>query len=368
VKRRTSVNESAPASFASVARKVSGWTTNLLATGLILVLALGLGRQLVGWWRIDPNQALPPLPTDQLGPGSTDPTAPYTLEFGDSPFSIDERTVHGDRAKAAGQLLAACRLAAAESSAPTDPPGAAEKKLLETVRLLEPLEVAGEVRFYGPETGFPLLVAVAPAQQGAQLDSPPIGPKSAENLAENAPERSPPAADDVAAAQLGASRDRVLVWGIAASAGDQVWSLYTFRLGQRREAPAAQVPSVSLPPGSHRTMALRDARGETLLGFAGNDVNGGNAHGIDNASGNTADVWRRSFAAELKRTGWQVAEDWQLAGEVWHARYARGEPSQRWTIDVQFGSEPGGPSSGLVRIVPPAAESAPANRTDGEQR
>ena len=367
MRRRTSVNESAPPSFASVARKVSGWTTNLLATGLILVLALGLGRQLVGWWRIDPNQALPPLPTDQLGPGSTDPTAPYTLEFGDSPFSIDERTVHGDRAEAAGQLLAACRLAATESSAPAEPPAAAEKKLLETVRLLEPLEVAGEVRLYGPETGFPLLVAVAPAPQAAQLDSPPIGPKSAENRTENAPESAAPAADDAAAAQLGASRDRVLVWGMAASAGDQVWSLYTFRLGQRRAAPAVQVPSVSLPPGSHRTMALRDARGETLLGFASSDANGSNSGG-SNASGNTAEAWRRSFAEELKRTGWQVAEDWQLAGDVWHARYARGELSQRWTIDVQFGSEPGGQSSGLVRIVPPAAESAPPNRTDGEQR
>ncbi len=331
MKRPSSENEaSPPASFASVTRKVSGWTTNLLATGFILVLALGLGRQLVGWWRIEPQQALPALPTIDSGLGGTDPTAPYTLEFGDSPYSIDERTIQGDRAEAVRQLLVSCRQAAAESSPPVEPAGETEEKLLETVRLLEPLEVSGSVRFYGPDTGIPLVVAIAPA--------------------------APSGAEEPAAAQLGASRDRVLVWAIAASAGENAWSLYTFRLGQRQTSAAVEVPSVSLPPGSRRTMALHDARGETLLGFTGSNASGDDQH--------AADEWRRSFAAQLNRTGWTIAQDWQLAGDVWHARYARGEGPRRWTVDLQFGPDMNGQLSGLVRIVPPPA---PMNAVPVEQ-
>ncbi len=191
MKRRSSAGaSSAPASFATVARKVSGWTTNLLATGLILVVALGLGRQLIGWWRIEPDEVMPMLPADGPGLGDADASAPATLEFGDSPYAIERRSVRGDRAEALGQLLISCRQAAAQSDPPLAPPGDAEQQLLETVQHLQPLVRSGEVRFYGPDAGFPLLIAVAPAQSSGQHELPPDSLSAPENRAESLPDAS----------------------------------------------------------------------------------------------------------------------------------------------------------------------------------
>ncbi len=269
--------------------------------------------------------------------GAADPWAACTLEFGDAPYAIDQLRVTGDRAQAVRQLLAACRQAAARCGPPSQPPDAAERQLLQTVQLLQPLEVSQGVRFYGPDTGLPLLVAVADPDARSE-DVPP----------------QPAASADVPAGdQLGASRDRVLVWGIAAPAGQQAWSLYTFRLGEHRAASPADVPSVPLPPGSRRTMALRDAQGVTLMALAGSG---------------TAHEWRQSFAQGFSRTGWSMVQDWQLAADVWHARYARGVAPGCWTVELQFGPDPGGRLSGLVRIVPPAAADGPAGETQREQR
>ena len=81
-------------------------------------------------------------------------------------------------------------------------------------------------------------------------------------------------------------------------------------------------------------MTLRDPSGATLLAFAG--------------SGD-ADQWQRFFADWFRRDGWSPVEKWQLEGGVWHARYARGEHT---TADMEFGPQPSGRLSGLMRLVP----------------
>ena len=49
----------AESGYGLVARRVSSWTTNLVLSGLIVVLGLGLGRQVLQWWADDvPNAGL----------------------------------------------------------------------------------------------------------------------------------------------------------------------------------------------------------------------------------------------------------------------------------------------------------------------
>jgi hypothetical protein len=339
---------------------VSRWTTNLIVSGMILVLALGLGREIVCWWRVDPAAVAPGVGALDLG--SSDPFGPFTLEFGDAPYTIEQQAGRGDRKQAIEQLLAGCRIAAERGHLPTEPPAEAEQRLLESTAALEPLEVyrpqAGTlagVRFYGPAAGLPLVVGVA------SIDLPAAPPTAAQSLpaaADSSKAAQKSAPQPAAGSQLGASRDRVLVWGIAAPAGPQAWSLYTFRLSQPSAIPLADMPSVRLPPASARTMSLRDARGETLVGFAG--------HGA-------TEDWRGFFAADLGRASAVLADKWQLTGGVWHARYVlpAAGPADKGptTVELQFGPDPDGRLSGLVRIVPqppPAAAHTPASETERE--
>src|SRR5262245_55922383 len=43
-------------SFLSVARRIRAWTTNLLATAIVLACGLAIGWQVTVWWRDQPKQ------------------------------------------------------------------------------------------------------------------------------------------------------------------------------------------------------------------------------------------------------------------------------------------------------------------------
>ena len=71
-------------SFATLARRISAWTTRGLLTLMVLVAGFGLGRQVLRWWADDAAPASPksmPAAGDSLG----DPAKPHTVEFGDRP-------------------------------------------------------------------------------------------------------------------------------------------------------------------------------------------------------------------------------------------------------------------------------------------
>ncbi len=229
-----------------VARRLSRWTTNLLASGLILVLALGVGRQLIGWWRIEPSAAGPQAAVDASLSGEA--WLPSRLRFGDSPYEIEHRLAHGDRAAAIDQLAAACREQAASFAAPLPPLGEAERQLLAAVAELEPLATAGPLRLYGSLYGVPLVVAVAaPAEQDV------VSPANTRQTEPEKPAESAPGTESAAAAEptagaLGALRDRVLVWGMAAAAGADDWSLYLFRQRSGTAQATSQSPKCRCRP------------------------------------------------------------------------------------------------------------------------
>ena len=279
VKGRTGLPAPAePASFAAVARKLSRWTTNLLATALVLVLALGVGRQLVGWWRFEPGAAAAGGgPEEDSSLGANEAWLPNTLAFGDSPYVIERREGHGDRAAAIEQLLAACREVASQAAVPLVAPGETESQLLAATAALEPLATSGTTRYYGLGVGIPLVVGIAPAAGEPPDVSPPHQAPQPQQPAESLARTSPPVAAEPAPAMLGASRNRVVVWGLAAAAAAQDWSLYIFRQSARSASAQAQTPDVPLPPDCQRTLALGDARGETLLGLAGGGSRAGAA-------------------------------------------------------------------------------------------
>ncbi|MEO8496369.1 MAG: hypothetical protein ABI614_14975, partial [Planctomycetota bacterium] len=108
----------APVSFQSIAKRIGNLATNLLVTGVILIVGIAFAREVIGWWRSDSTSGeLSPLAAvvgDHVPAASADR---QLLEFGDFPFVLDRQEFVGDVTQALGQLRATCRVAV-ESSEP----------------------------------------------------------------------------------------------------------------------------------------------------------------------------------------------------------------------------------------------------------
>src|SRR5262245_33891510 len=115
----------------SAAKRVSGWAANLLASGLILVAGLALGRQVLEWWQADRAA------TDAKGTSQTadsgdvgNPGAAHRLELGKLPFVLRREALTGDKAAAFAALRDAGLRVVSESARPLGRAGPAERRML----------------------------------------------------------------------------------------------------------------------------------------------------------------------------------------------------------------------------------------------
>jgi hypothetical protein len=172
------------ASFASVARKLSIWTTNLLASAIVLVLGLAFGWQVLAWWR---DQPLPTGTALSQGPD----IAPFTAghEFATKHGSLLVRQVRGDSQAVLAAMRGACLEMSSDERGTDDlaPPVPSELRLLEQLRKQPCLEEPGDLALYQPP-GKELMIAA-----------------------------------------VNRERTRIVGWCFALPAGDGAWSLYRCR-------------------------------------------------------------------------------------------------------------------------------------------
>ncbi len=124
----------------SLARRVSGWTSNFLATGIVLVAAVGVGRQLVMWWGVEPADAVAPEPAAMSNPGvlSEAGEQPFQLTFG-AGYSLRRIELAGDLAAATRRLQAECRTILENAGAPLSPPRLRSSDFSSAPRIVRPL-------------------------------------------------------------------------------------------------------------------------------------------------------------------------------------------------------------------------------------
>jgi hypothetical protein len=210
IKETRSVSEG---SYAALARRISGWTANLLATAIVLVAGLAIGRQVIGWWREGEVAGRSGIASTADGSSAaTDGTrsVPATLDGGtqDVPASLPEELrlssargpleiVHfsGDRFAALARLRTSCRALAADRT----------KSPLPAELVIAPAAGPGEAQWLAR------LANERPVEQTEGLDLyQPSGELAMVVAASRGPER------------------RIAAWGFALPTGDGQWSCYTF--------------------------------------------------------------------------------------------------------------------------------------------
>jgi hypothetical protein len=294
-----------PASIGDLARRMTSRTTDLIAIGLIVVATLTLGRQVRDWWRTPPptvevtEQAVGPVPAWEDG------RQPIALEFGDLPLAMTRQVVEGNQKKTIDALVQNCRQEVATARSPWREADEAERRLVEMTAGLTPVADESEVwQVFVVDERFPMVAGLR------HFDGP----------------------NNEAARGL----FRLVCWGLALPVGQDIWNVYVFKGAQSAGAAASGIPEISLPPGGHRNLAVRDEQGGRLVGFSGIA---------------SAEEWIKYYDRWFAEKDWSSGEDWRASSGTWSARFQKQTSDTATTVKIHFAQGARGELMGLIQVV-----------------
>jgi hypothetical protein len=156
-------SSAAPANtgYGRLARQISGWTTNLLATAIVLVAGIALGWQVLVWWA----EAVGERVAAPINEAFMERFSGGEFTTGSGQFKAEQ--LEGDEVAAFAAMREWCLGTASIPDAREPGPGEAE--LLASLGTQQPLEVAGDLALYEPPERLaglpPMLIAVSQSRE-----------------------------------------------------------------------------------------------------------------------------------------------------------------------------------------------------------
>lgn len=285
-------------SFSELGKRIRSRTTDLLAIAIVVIGGFAVGGQVSRWWGADESGGSDPAQT--AAGGGTAPFAdgePVLLDFGCCGNSLERSPFEGDRKAAGRQLLARCRKYAESAVAPTTPPTAEEKKLLDKLAGATPVQItdAGTrlYRFDGP-------VTLASATREARGDG------------------------DANPAR------RVVCWGMAFPAAENRWTLYVFgpAVGSGNTDGVVALP---LPAEARPVLSLRTADGTAWRSFR---------------TGGSVDSIRVFYQRWFESDGWKLRRQ----SGAWTAVFEKETGKTKLRAEVQTSGDGNGEVTGVVIV------------------
>ncbi len=327
-------NRPPPSGFGVLARRIADWTTKLVLTAMILVMGVGVGRQMVSWWREESRPVTSPAPA---WGGLAELGQTHDLQFGNQDWGLRRLSIVGNVTQARAVLQQSCRALLDEASDPPQMPSSSEQSLLAKLAAAQPIEQRpSQWRLYALPGEFPLVAGVRPAS----------------------PASSPPGQT------VAVSADRVVTWGVAVPISDSEWVAYVFYPQGRsargsqvvsthsespgtatsnpsgREKPSRQAawPSaLSIPPGSQRILGMQAQGGAAVVAFRGSGP---------------VESWMGHYDESFAQQDYRRVQAWREHDGAWFARFA-GRGPQQGAISVQLARDRDGPWRGVLVALPP---------------
>jgi len=231
------------ASFAGI---VIRWTSNLIATGLVIVIVTTFGPELVS--SVLPSKA--PNYADQLDIVEDWPTFQQcNLKFGDVGYQLTRAHFSGGTEEVFDLLEGLCREQLKNEVKPFGKIGVQEKKFIEAQGEADPVEtVAGKYRIFC-ERSLPMLAGF-PTAVGIRDDCEREG------------------AADGNSAKPG-SGSRMAVWAMAMPIDVDEWTTF---VGTSANEENDGWMDRMIPPNSIKNISLSDKQGGAVIGFAGENL------------------------------------------------------------------------------------------------
>ena len=226
--------------------KVIRWTSNLIATGLVIAMVMTFGPELIS--SVLPSKT--PINPDKLDIVEDWPTFQQcNLEFGDAGYQLSRSSFTGEIDDVFDLLESLCREQLVNDVKPFGTIGVQEKKFIEARNGTEPVEsVPGTYRIFCERfrpmfAGFPTAIGIRDdCDHGSPSDSRQV-------------ER--------------ASRSRMAVWAMAMPAGEHQWTTF---VGTSATEESSQWIDRLIPPEATKNLSLSDQLGGSVIGFVGGDL------------------------------------------------------------------------------------------------
>lgn len=218
----------------SLARMIAGRATDLLAIGLVLMVGLSAGDQIVAWWRAEPASMPSPsgVGADELADWDA---RSVDVTFGESGATLSRRIVSGDRSAAEQALTKFCGEISARVAPSAEPVTADEAEWL---RRIERLPTTVE----SSENVDAVYLLPAPLPQAVSVRQ-------------------------VSSRSVAGSEHRMIATAWALPYGEKRWLLYATPFGGQSAGPV--IGEILLPPGARRVLSWRDADGAAVVAFEG---------------------------------------------------------------------------------------------------
>lgn len=317
----------------SLAVRWTNWAANLLVSGVIIVVGLVFGREILHWWYVDTAEVKTAAPSppgtmprgaDDVARATAEADAGAEIQFGDWPLVFRHGAASAELPAALAQLQDECLRTARGAASPQTPPGPAELRLLEELTRAMPTSRAPGVGIlFVRERPIPMAVVVS--DEG----------------------------DEVITSR------RVLAWGILfpnrSEAGGKTadesqglaWNWFTWRTAAGADSGRASSPGDSgsgkdgaaavLPelPGGRRTLTIRLDSGELRVGYTGT------ASGLR---------WQEACTKWYFQRGWRAEGVWETGPRSWYGRFLHDDPPRRTQILIQ--EEPSGQVQAFLNMSP----------------
>ena len=314
------------AGYSSVGKKITGWTSNLLATAVVIIIAITVGTQLISSFRWEEATAMEAMNSEYAKVWPT--LESCALEFGETPFQLYRESAQCERPKIVSMLQEKCREALEQDAMPVGDITAKELKAIESLvnkSQASPIEqVEGRWRIFHIETtddrlNLPLVVGVRD-----DIASPTDSKSDGKTIGSNS---------------------RLVVWGLAMPGDSGLVARTTATTGNAdkkspairqadqavqnwttfvaRSAPESETDKLKrklIPTKFRRTLAIANQNGTSMIGFKGQQPN----HAI-------------AFFDKMAADGaWNVTTPWQQTGETWSAQFKLPKESPLQGIQVQL--------------------------------
>jgi hypothetical protein len=320
-----------------LSKRIFGITSNCLFTAIVLVAALGVGRQILRWWKADAPASSDAKQNADFAAGLNDPARLHILQFGHQGWSLARREYRGSREAVEKQLRLECReqlekiAEQRKGKAPAEPKESPSKLASPATR---PDSRAAEI-----EQSFLASLAKTPPVDSQpphwQLFAPDRNNR--QMLVGVAPPLAKNSTDDATAHLSGSAGPQIVLWAIALPKERDTWSLLLFIPAADGDSGNPSPTDIPLPPKCRKMLSVQAVNGGAMVTFSGPG---------DSAS------WREHFDGAFAKLGWKTAILWQNNPSAWYAQYRGPLGGKPYRLDLHLFPQGKEEMSGMALIGP----------------
>ncbi len=322
-----STSEPTTAGYASVGTKITNWTSNFLATAVVLIIALTVGTQLISSFRWEDEGGLSRTANTELIQ-AWPVLESCALEFGDLPFQLERESARCDRERVVALLQDKCRQALEQDAIPVGPmttkETAAIQSLIQKSHTVPIEERKGKWRIFHIETtdgqlNIPLVVGVrdnVDLKNGTPNESDMMGLNSRLVVwGLGMPSESGLASETIPTTDIQSKNSSA-----EADSDRVVHNWTTFVARSAPESPAHTGRRKLVPLNFDRTLAIANENGTSMIGFKGPEAN------------QAISFYNQLAVSE----NWEVAVPWCQTSGHWSAQFKPPRESPLQGIQVQL--------------------------------